>query len=126
MSTKPSQVNLLILLQSVALAIGPVAIAMDRSHAESRTVLDFVNLLLLIYFTWKMSQGRNWARIVLLVLFLFGLPLYPIHIREEFGRSATIAVLSLAQGALEGAALFLAFTAPAKDWFKKPAEPANA
>jgi hypothetical protein len=44
----------------------------------------------------------------------------------EFGRSATVAVLSIFQGVFQGTGLLLAFIAPAKDWFEKPAEAANA
>jgi hypothetical protein len=125
MSTRPRELKWLILLQSASLALSPVATSLDWSHTKSRVGLTFVNLLLLCYLTWKMSEGRNWAWIVLLVLFLFGLPLSLIAIRADFGRSATLAVLTVLQIVFEGVALLLAFRAPAKDWFRKPAEAAS-
>ena len=126
MSTKPRHVNLLIFLQSVGLAIAPIMIILDTDRVGRHILLAFVNLLVLVYITYKMSQGSNWARTALLVLFLFGLPLYAVYIRAEFRLSATVAALSLGRTACEGYALFLAYTAPAKNWFKKPVEAAHA
>jgi hypothetical protein len=132
MSTRPREVKWSIFLQLAALVIGPIITATDWSHLESlgpirKPVLDaVVTLLLLGYFIWKMSQGKNWARITLLVLFLIGLPFYIFYIRARFGRSAILAVLSILQGLLQGTGLLLAFRASAKVWFKKPLKAVNA
>src|SRR5215813_1579057 len=100
---KPREVNWAIFLMWAALAIGPFEIAMDWNRLKSLgpvgtlVLTNVVTLLLLSYFIWKVSQGRNWARITLLVLFLLGLPFYFFHVRAEFGRSAILAVLSTLQ-----------------------------
>jgi len=127
MATKPREVDWAISLMLAALAIGPITTAMDWSHLKSlgpiqRLVLDgVVTLLLLSYFIWKVSQGRNWARITLVVFFLLGLPFYFFYVRAQAGRSAILAILSILQALMQGTGLLLTFVAPAKDWFKKPA-----
>jgi hypothetical protein len=132
MATKPREVKWAISLMLAALAIGPITTAMDWSYLKSlgpiqRLVLNQVfTLLLLSYFIWKVSQGRNWARVTLLVLFLLGLPFYFFYVRAEFGRSAISAVLSILQTVIQGTGLLLTFVAPAKDWFKKPANVLNS
>jgi len=132
MATKPREVNWAIFLMWAALAIGPIQEAMDWNHLKSlgsiqRLVIDgAVTLLLLSYFIWKVSQGRNWARITLLVVFLLGLPFYFFYVRAEVGRSAILATLSILQALMQGTGLFLTFIPPAKDWFKKPANVLNS
>ena len=132
MSTRPPQVNWSILLQLVALGIGPVVTALDWNYLKSlgpiqKVISDAaVSLLILGFIIWKMSLGRNWARVTLLVLFLIGLPFYFFYIRAEIGRSAILAALSVLQAIVQGAGLFLVFTDPAKDWFKKAAEAVSA
>jgi glycopeptide antibiotics resistance protein len=112
----------------VALAIGPIVTAVDWGYLKSlgpiqKDVRDEVATLLpLGNLFWKMSQGRNWARITLLVLFLLELPFYFSFVRAEFGLSAIVAALSITRALFQGAGLLLAFLPPAKDWFRKPAE----
>jgi hypothetical protein len=132
MSTRPPQVNWSILVQWVALGIGPVVTALDWDYLLSRrpiqeSLLDAaVTLLIHGFFIWKMWQRRNWARITLLVLFLIGLPFYYSYLRGAFGRSAILAATSLLQPLVQGSGLFLAFTEPATEWFRKPAVAVNA
>jgi cell division protein FtsW (lipid II flippase) len=126
MATKPREVNWAIFLILAAFAIAPIKAAMDWSYLKNlgpiqiSVFVGVATLLLLSYFIWKVSQGRNWARITLLVLFLLGLPTYFFHVRAEFGRSAILPVLSILQALMQGTGLLLIFKAPAKDWFKKP------
>jgi hypothetical protein len=132
MATKPREVNWAILLMWAALVIGPIKEAMDWSHRKSlgpihtQVLIGVVTLLLLSYFIWEVSQGRNWARITLLVLFLLGLPSYFFYVREEFGRSVILAALSILQALMQVTGLLLTFMAPAKDWFKKPVNVPNS
>jgi hypothetical protein len=128
MATSPQEVKWSILLQLAALALAPIVTAIDWSHLKAlgpipKSVVDAIFTLLLVgYFIWKMSRGRNWARITLLVLFLVGLPFSFFYIS---GRSAILAVISILQGLLQGTGLLLAFRPSANDWFKKPVGTVN-
>jgi hypothetical protein len=124
---RPQEVNWSIFLQFVALAIGPIATGLDWKHLQTlapiqKVALNAASTLLFIgFFIWKMSQGRNWARITLLVFFLVSLPFYFFFVRAEFGRSSILALLSILQALFQGAGLLVAFIAPTKYWFTKPA-----
>ena len=132
MVTKPREVNWAIFLMWAALVIVPTQEAMDWSYLKSlgpiqtQVLTDVLTLLLLSYFIWEVSQGKNWARITLLVLYLLGLPFYFFYVRAEFGRSVILAVLSILQALMQVTGLLLTFIAPAKDWFKKPANVPNS
>jgi hypothetical protein len=74
------------------------------------------------FLIFKISTGKNWARITYLVLFIIGmLPAVPV-ILGEFSRLPVVGALSLAQVGLQLFALVLLFTKPGSGWFRKVAE----
>jgi hypothetical protein len=101
---------------------------MDWSHlrtlgSNSKLVFDgALSLLIVGLLVWKISQGKNWARITYLVLCLFGLPLYLSFVRAAIGRSTALVVLTVLQALMQLAALFLIFVTQTKDWFKASAK----
>lgn len=124
-STKPREVSWAVSLQVAALALGALATALDWNHLKSLgqiptlVVLQVTVMLLLGYVIWKISVGKNWARITCLVLFLFGLPSFVINARADFARSAVLGAVIVLEALMEGTALWLLFIAPAKYWFDK-------
>lgn len=74
-------------------------------------------LLLLIHYV---NQGHNWARIVLLVLFLLGTP-FAVQLLESLGVHPLSGILGILQLVLQGAGLAMVFSAQARRWFD-PAE----
>ena len=123
MPTKPREVNWAVSLQFAALALGAVATALDWNHLKSLgaipklVLLQVAVTLLLGYVIWRISAGKNWARITCLVLFLFGLPSFVINARADFARSAVLGAVIVFEALMEGTALWLLFIAPAKYWF---------
>ena len=75
------------------------------------------NLGMLALLTWKVSRGRNWARITFLVLTLLGLVPYVPILLSTFHRSPMMAAVSLVQTATQLFALVLLFTSPGREWF---------
>ncbi len=59
----------------------------------------------------KISQGKNWARITFLVVWIFGLPFAVISTPWWSARNLPTA--------LELLALVLLFTSPSNEWFRK-------
>ena len=116
----------------VALAIGPTTTAIDWEHLKSLgpiqglVMIKMFSLLLQCLFIWKASQGENWARISLLVIFLVSIPYHFFNLRAEVDRSIMLAFLSVAHALLQGAGLLVTFQAPAKHWFKNPANVLNS
>src|SRR4051812_37666400 len=90
---KPREARLAINLLWTSLGLGLLNSASQFDYLRSQASVEFILIVagmtlaimaLLVYF---ISQGRNWARITFLVLFLIGLvPWFPQTV-ETFGRS---------------------------------------
>ena len=122
---KPQSVGTAVNLLWASLAVGLVKMLMDFSNLSTVAPAAFTNFILVFTFAligfliFKISAGRNWARITFLVLFIIGvLPTLPI-VFGEFSRSAVVGALSVAQIGLQVYALFLLFTQPGSGWFRK-------
>lgn len=74
-------------------------------------------LLILSFLTWKISKGRNWARITLLVLVVVGMAPFIYFLPLQLKRSLFWSTVMIAQSLLQWYALFLVFTSPGKHWF---------
>lgn len=72
----------------------------------------------------KIANGRNWARILFLVLAILGVAYMvlamPAALAVYKARPLT-GLLSLANFVLEIYTMYLLLTAPAREWFKQPA-----
>lgn len=122
---KPQAVVTAVNLLWASLAVGLVKMLMDFSNLSAVAPAAFTNFVLFFTFAligfliFKISAGRNWARITFLVMFIIGvLPTLPI-VLGEFSRSAVVGALSVAQIGLQVYALFLLFTQPGSSWFRK-------
>jgi hypothetical protein len=124
MMAKPRQVVWATSLLWTSLALGLFTTVLDWSYERSlapvsKLVSDLaLTFLFLSFLIWKISQGRNWARIVYLVLFLFGGVFYFTFAAAAIRRSTAVAFLTILQGVMQFAALVLVFGVPGKDWFK--------
>jgi len=124
-SQKPQAVITAVHLLWANLAVGLVKMLMDFSYYVAMAPAAFTNFVLIFTFAlfsfliFKISAGRNWARITYLVMSIIGvLPTLPI-VLGEFSRSAVVGALSVAQIGLQVYALFLLFTQPGSSWFRK-------
>ena len=122
---KPQPIVTAVNLLWASLAVGLVKMLMDFSNLSGVAPAAFTNFILIFTFAlnafliFKISAGRNWARITLLVMFIIGvLPTLPI-VLGEFSRSAVVGALSVSQIGLQVYALFLLFTLPGSSWFRK-------
>ena len=122
---KPQPVVTATNLLWASLAVGLVKMLLDSSSLSGVAPAALTNFILIFTFaliaflTFKISAGRNWARITFLVMFIIGvLPSLPI-VMGEFSRSPVVGALSVAQIGLQVYALFLVFTRPGSSWFRK-------
>ena len=88
----------------------------------------FISLLGVLAITWffiaKASDGRNWARVVLLVSWLIALPFLLVNFAQAKvifpeGWSGISVVLTAATSLLQLVALILLFTPEASRWFAR-------
>ena len=122
---KPQPVATAVNLLWASMAVGLVKMLMEFSKLSAAAPAAFTNFVLIFTFgliaflIFKISAGRNWARITFLVLFVIGmLPMLPIML-GEFSRAPVVGALSVAQVGLQGYALYLVFTQPGCVWFRK-------
>ena len=123
---KPRAVGIAVYLMILTLLLGMVVLALDYDYmvalAPAAGVLGAVAISVLIsgLLIWKISQGRNWARIVMLVFFIFGcFSAYNI-IMQSLERSVLLGGLQVLQQACQLVALVLLFIPPGSEYFRKP------
>lgn len=77
------------------------------------------------WITYKMWQGRNWARILLLIVTLWGVAYSVREVPWLFRDEPVVASVFVFRYVLVLAALAIAFLTPARHWFSKRREPAR-
>lgn len=123
--TRPSQVTRAVQLLTSGFVIGFIA-ATIRLWGHVPMLSLVLGLLLLLAFLslcfWlirKIAAGRNWARIVLLVLMILGTPFaIPAYIAEA-RVNVVPGVLSVIIVVLQVIATVLLFLKPSNRWFRK-------
>ena len=73
---------------------------------------------IIIFLAFKISQGRNWARIIFLIVFVFGLPASLPSFMSHFSRSSLAGWLMLLTTLVQLTANVLLFQKPSNVWFK--------
>ena len=128
---RPASVSNAVGLFYISLMMGVIRAVLDwplltRDSSPAFTLLvlafTFGTLLLLIHYV---NEGRNWARITLLVLFLLGLPFAFGPLVESLGTVPLAGVLGVLQVIFQGIGLGMLFAADARRWFD-PAERLHA
>ena len=81
-----------------------------------------LSLGLIAWLTIKIYQGRNWARITLLIVILIGLPRFITQLPALYERSFVVAAIAVLISVLELVALGLTFVGPGSHWFRRRKE----
>ena len=103
-------------IRSIFVAIAAAAGKMSIATAAIIFVLAFFGVM--FFFVWKVSSRRNWARFVLLVLVIIGLPFaVPAYI-GEVRRNLPGGLLSILLALLQTIGIVLLFLPKANSWFR--------
>jgi multisubunit Na+/H+ antiporter MnhG subunit len=124
---RPPQIMLAIQLAAANYVLGLVVILVtwdyySRVQSPTSTVIgQVVGLLIAVWFYYKIYQGRNWARIVLLVLTIIGILASLSSIfRAVLAVAPTIVKVQMGLGwVISLAIIYLLFFSPGKTWFQK-------
>lgn len=122
---KPLQVTRATQLLWASLAVGVVVSLLDAAWFGASAPFGFVLLMLVVVLAmsavliYEISQGKNWARLALLLLFAFGLATLLPGLNAVFARSAGMGALSVLQCLVQVAALYLVFSDPGAAWFRR-------
>ncbi len=128
-SFKPPDVNRAVKLLYASLLLGIAVEVTDFSYLKSLGSAGFglfISLFtfgLLLFLIVKISTGRNWARIVSLILFLAGIPLFLPNLGKELKRNPFAGTISVVQTVLQIVAFVLLFKGTSGIWFKKGRTP---
>ena len=122
---RPVQVNRAIQLLLASLAIGLLRAIVGLTQRVSGTPLILAILVVCTVFAlgfllvWRISARGNWARIILLVLVLFGLPFAIMTSVAELKHSVASGSLSIIIALLQLLGTYLLFTRNSNLWFRK-------
>lgn len=127
MIARPSQVVLAMKLAFVGAVVGLIATSMSWDYYSALVgptwfvVHQALALIVTIWIYYKMYVGRNWARILYLLLSLAGILSYSNWtVRALFASAPPIARIStIVNIGVNIAILWLVFTVPGSKWFKR-------
>ncbi|HKU69868.1 MAG TPA: hypothetical protein VJQ51_03430 [Burkholderiales bacterium] len=128
---KPRSVTLAVTLLWISLTIGVAKMPFDPAGMKAvpfPALVWSIAAVIMAFFCvliFKISSGRNWARITFLVLFLVGLLVGVPGLMAEFQRVPLLALVSVVASVMQLWAVILLFTSPGKGWFGKKAADAT-
>lgn len=122
-SEKPTEVLNALRLIFVSIAVSILNTISDFSYLASLTSANSLlfqmigTYAIIIFLTIKIVHGRNWARIIFLIIFVFGLPASIPSLYSHFSRSLLACGLMLLTTILQLAAIILLFQKQSNAWF---------
>ena len=128
-SSRPQDIDRGVKLAYASLLFGIVTEVADFRHflTLDNLTTDVFVYGLVVFLIMKVSSGRNWARIVLLLTFFGGLGLcaimflvglYPMFLPDALKRNPRMIFVAIVPTLLQGAALFFWFKRSSGAWFK--------
>lgn len=120
---RPREVLYAVQLTFVSLALGLVLFPLKQTNfVAAQIVLGIFAILITLAFTgfllFKIYRGRNWARLLYIILFIIGAPFAFPAVLTTFQKSPILAVIRLLQLSLQMMAVVLLLQKPSRDWFK--------
>ena len=121
---RPEDVGTAVVLLYVSLGIGGLGSILEatvNAQMASPAPVMFTTLVTLgviWLLTYKTGKGRNWARITLLVLLVFGIPFFVQSLLQNLAANPFSGLLGIGQTVLQIISLVLLFQRQSTDWFK--------
>ena len=122
---RPKETTLAVLFLYGSLAIGLLRAVFGLTQRTSGAPLILAALIVVSVFAlgffvvWKISAGRNWARILLLVLVLINLPFAVLGNISELKRSVLSGAFSILIEVILWIGTYLLFTRNSNLWFRR-------
>lgn len=132
MTEKPKLIKTAVLLIVSSLAIGFVKVPLDYDHLSSigpiqaTIIIMAITISIMLFLSFKIWQGRNWARITFVILFVIGILPGALLLPAEAERSTLLVLGSVFQILLQVAALISIFMPASNIWFKSVKAAKNA
>ena len=123
LSERPPKVSLAVKFFYVIVGLGIIRVVMTIiRHADVRSpyFLIFTKLIIYagcLYVIYQLNKGRNWARWVLVVIFIIAIPLVILPAFESFSHNPVDTLLAFTQTALNIIGLVFLFQRSSSSWF---------
>jgi hypothetical protein len=124
-SQRPKRVTTGVQILLASLALGTITAAVHVFQNAARRSLVLALFIVLAFFglgfllVWRIAVRKNWARIILLVLVLFGTPLAVPGYLMSLKRSVVFGSVSILINILQLIGTYLLFTGRSNLWFRK-------
>ena len=121
---RPPKVALAVKFFYVVVGIGIIRAAMTIiRHADVRSpyFLALTKLVIYagsLYLIYQLSKGRNWARWLMVVIFIISIPLTILPVFASFSHNPVHTLLGFVQIALYITAIALLFHGSSSSWFR--------
>lgn len=121
---RPKIVVIAVILLWTELTLGLLDSALDWNFTRAQEYyqvsvgFDALFVVISVWLNYKIWQGRNWARIVALVLTVYAVLSFLPGISASFARSALISTLYCIEVLLDMVAMYLVFI-PGRRWFAR-------
>lgn len=120
-------VQLLYITIVVSIVCSALNIAAIKDRAASAITLSPGSMILTLaivviislFFIINIGRGKNWARIIYLILFALSVINTAIHIKLFFSQGTLIGVATIANYVMALAAMILLFSKSSNQWFRK-------
>lgn len=140
LSTRPNSTNNAIKLMYLSLILGiifgiiAIATGHDIKHLPQKMSATQIMLVAIVtlgvvslikyWFIRMIAGGRNWARIIYLIMVILGLLAMASHIHTLIGQGTLYLIPTIINTVIDLCAVFLLFTSESNAWFggKKSAE----
>jgi len=122
---RPREATRAVQLISASFLIGGIRAAFELTHKVSGVYFLVAIFLLIAFFgicfflVSKIAAGRNWARIVFIVLVLIGLPFAILGYIQELRTSLLSGSISIIIAILQLIGTYLLFTKNSNAWFRR-------
>ena|SRR4026208_1528014 len=122
--SRPKETTLAIQFLYASLALGLIRAVFGLTQRTSGAALILAALIVISFFAlgffvvWKISTGRNWARILLLILVLINLPFAVLANISELKQSVLSGTFSILIELILWVGAYLLFTRNSSLWFR--------
>ena len=123
---RPREATRAVQLISASFLIGGIRAVVELTHKVSGVYFLVAIFLLIAFFgicfflVSKIAAGRNWARIVFIVLVLIGLPFAILGYIQELRTSLLGGSISIIIAVLQLIGTYLLFIKNSNTWFRRP------
>jgi len=120
---RPREITLATRLLWVSLLLGVLNSMLQWSYIREKASVGFIltvqagTLIILVWLVYQTGRGRNWARILLLLLFVAGIAVEPRAVLASLTISTVSGGIGIAQLLMEVLSLYLLFLSEGRSWY---------